>query len=148
MRTAAVILRSTVVGFTLIDSLKIAPCHSQLFKASKLLLTEICGHNFERFPFLSTLEAKAAGYVLTTTKEFVMITVEVLTASVVMADNRVQVNDSFLQIRGTSHTRKTWNCSHNYTSNRYLPFPEGRLEILPVARSSTKPMLCGRPQEA
>ena len=91
MRMAAVILRSTVVGFTLIDGLKIAPCNSQPFKASKLLLSEIYGHNFERFPFLSTLEARAAGCVLTTTTEFVMITVEVLTTTVVITDNRVQV---------------------------------------------------------
>ena len=139
---ATVILRLTVVGFTLIDSPKIAPCISQPFKASKLLLTEIYGHNFEQFPFLSTLEARAAGCVLTTTKEFVMITVEVLT---VMADNGAQVTDSFPQIRGTSRTQNTWNCSCNSTSN-YLPFPEGRLEILPIARPSTKPMLCGQLQ--
>ena len=67
------------------------------FKASKLLLMEIYGHNFERFPLLSTLEAWTAGCVLTTTKEFVMIT-EVLTATVVMADNGAQVAHSFPQI--------------------------------------------------
>ena len=70
-----------------------------------------------------------------------MITVEVLTATVVMADNGAQVAESFLQIRGTPRTQNMWNCSQNSTSNRYLPLPEGRFEILPVARPSTKPML-------
>ena len=82
---------------------------------------EIYGHNFEQFPFQGT---GLLGGVLTTTKEFVMITKEVLTTTVVMAAHRAQVADSFLQIRGTSCTRYTWNYSYNSTSNRYLHLPE------------------------
>ena len=59
-----------------------------------------------------------------------MITV-VLAATGVIPDSRAQVADSFLLIWGTSHTWNTWNCSHNSTSNQFLPFPKGSLEIVP-----------------
>ena len=60
-RTISVILRPTIVGLALIAGPKIVLCNGQPFKASILLLTEIYEYKFERFPFLSTSEAWAAG---------------------------------------------------------------------------------------